>query len=114
MPKKREYIAISGYIVDSHLYPKGEQVIAALDDGVMIDHAALSAESTSLPPTLHRMPLLSPLRPFSPLRARSKTMPEPRLSIHDSYTVRPSSTRPLQLSRFHAAVQPSDKVSQKP
>jgi hypothetical protein len=38
MPKKREYIAISGYIVDSHLYPKGEQVIAALDDGAMIDH----------------------------------------------------------------------------
>ncbi len=36
MPKKREYIAISGYIVDSHLYPKGEQVIAALDDGAMI------------------------------------------------------------------------------
>jgi hypothetical protein len=89
MPKKREYIAISGYIVDSHLYPKGEQVIAALDDGAMIDHAALSAESTSLPPTLHRMPLLSPLRPFSPLRARSKTTPEPRLSAHDCYTLRP-------------------------
>jgi hypothetical protein len=51
MPKKREYIAISGYIVDSHLYPKFEQVIAALDDGAMIDHAALSAESTSQPKT---------------------------------------------------------------